>query len=108
MSLPASTAHLAAVTILTMWAESSTGMTGVLTIPREINARVDLQKRGTNLVCAAEIRSSAKCAEEIAVVDTLRLAKFKEETTGDFGAPMMKAHATRITAVNATLRDQPT
>ncbi len=82
-------------------------MTGAHTMPGEISARVDFPKRGTNLVCAAEIRNSAKCAEETAEGVILRLVKSRPQVTGVYGAPMMKTHATRITAVNATLRDRP-
>lgn len=75
------------------WAESSTGMTGVHTLPSRQGAQVISQRLGMSSMFAAELRSNAKCVEVIAEADTLRLARFKEETTGEFGVPMMKAPA---------------
>jgi hypothetical protein len=104
MSLPASTAHLAAVTILTMWAESSTGMTGVHTLLRAISVPVDSTKTTMSLTCVVETRGSARCAEVTVEVDILKSARFKDKTTGAFGVHTMKNRALRTSVVKETLK----
>ena len=88
--------------------ESSTEMTGVLTMSRLTNVEEISPTHGTSLRYAAEISVNASSVEETAQTTTLKLAKSRESTTGVSGVPMMRIHAHQTTTVFVTQRDLQT